>query len=819
MPRTLDFYWGTSTHVQPQEEVASSPLPNQHDEGERSDGVHAEDIQSLADHFVCCPNSPMLEHRRERLLELIAERQLRADDHMETDVPKPSKRKRSQKRKRGSGSCSKESKGNKPGPGDKSPWWKQELAGLYNQVPSSDPNAQATESSLKQESGKGAAKSWFLTQSVPLREKSSGPTAGSSSVTSSPTWRSFMEVDKKDVWSEENGAAYKEATSSSKKPLSKEPIKQQRCRKVCMRLSKTQDKTLRLWMGAYRFTYNNAIKLIRVDPSWRDARSQYLNEQLVYEVKNGHSSRVNANSSEEAKQESEQKSTNMDEKRKRLGVQVGKLVTANPWLLQVPSAIRKEACRDASKAYTSNKDNQDLAVANGERRRKFTLKLKNRRDDSAWTIAVPQQCLSQAWTEVPPDTRRPRKDGQPHKFNLTRKWTRISLSPTTGIGDVWLTEELPAAALKSWEGGYGSKKEIKYTIAKDCHIMLDKRGRFYMAVPYEIEPVPPTAKPVEERKVGAVDPGDRIQATVVSPADGEVVLYAVGKEKSSSSSKKDADGKRKGGKDRIFYNASKLDKKVSLEKTNKPNQTLSLGSRSELKSSINPLKKARDSVKLDSKLSPDERETKLKQLRLKIAALVASRWKSSSGRQLDTPSARRTRKRQMTVLRQKTKDLVTEAHHKIALDMTRRWDTLILPPFETQGMVKRKGRKDGVRRLHSSVARSLMSWRHYQFKIIVRLKFRRAGGEVLSPDERYTTMTCGACGILNEKHSNEQWTCSHCGTFHLRDPSASRCIFIKALGRTNADNGVASMDVDQESVAGSSPPDQDPFWEMTGSTQ
>ena len=77
---------------------------------------------------------------------------------------------------------------------------------------------------------------------------------------------------------------------------------------------------------------------------------------------------------------------------------------------------------------------------------------------------------------------------------------------------------------------------------------------------------------------------------------------------------------------------------------------------------------------------------------------------------------------------------------------------------------------------------------------------------MLSPGEEYTTMACGACGILNEKHSNESWTCRHCGVFHLRDPAASRCIFIKALGRNSLD----SMDVDQEPAAGFSPPMESP---------
>lgn len=91
-------------------------------------------------------------------------------------------------------------------------------------------------------------------------------------------------------------------------------------------------------------------------------------------------------------------------------------------------------------------------------------------------------------------------------------------------------------------------------------------------------------------------------------------------------------------------------------------------------------------------------------------------------------------------------------------------------------MVKRKGRRRCIR---SSVARSLANWRHYQFKLLTKNLFLREGKEVLSPDERYTTMSCGACGILNEKHSNESWTCRHCNAFHQRDPAAARCIFIK----------------------------------------
>jgi hypothetical protein len=74
----------------------------------------------------------------------------------------------------------------------------------------------------------------------------------------------------------------------------------------------------------------------------------------------------------------------------------------------------------------------------------------------------------------------------------------------------------------------------------------------------------------------------------------------------------------------------------------------------------------------------------------------------------------------MAKLRAKARNLTTEMIHKIALDLERRFDTLILPPFKTSEMVKRRQTRNfnGVatpqpRRIHSKVARSLLSGRHY----------------------------------------------------------------------------------------------------------
>jgi transposase len=105
-------------------------------------------------------------------------------------------------------------------------------------------------------------------------------------------------------------------------------------------------------------------------------------------------------------------------------------------------------------------------------------------------------------------------------------------------------------------------------------------------------------------------------------------------------------------------------------------------------------------------------------------------------------------------------------------------------------MVKKRRKRDGMaelqpRKIRSKVARSLLSGRHYEGAVHTMNVFLRAGKEVVRMGEEFSTMNCKECGILNEKHSNESWTCKNpaCGAFHLRDPAASLCIFKKALAR------------------------------------
>jgi transposase len=214
-----------------------------------------------------------------------------------------------------------------------------------------------------------------------------------------------------------------------------------------------------------------------------------------------------------------------------------------------------------------------------------------------------------------------------------------------------------------------------------------------------------------------------------------------------------------------------LDREIALAEPRRPERRPDAAQRAALKKKVDALKRRRD----------DDDAQQRRVIRREINALVAAEYHRRDGSAADTPSQRRERLKRITRHRANVQNLVREARDKIALDLVRRYDTLILPPFETGRMVKKNQDRGGRRKLHSKVARSLMSWSCYEFRIHVKRVFLRHGREVVEMGEEYTTMCCGCCGVLNEKHSNEEWTCKHCGSFHLRDPAAARCIFLKSL--------------------------------------
>ena len=133
-------------------------------------------------------------------------------------------------------------------------------------------------------------------------------------------------------------------------------------------------------------------------------------------------------------------------------------------------------------------------------------------------------------------------------------------------------------------------------------------------------------------------------------------------------------------------------------------------------------------------------------------------------------------------IRQRIRNLVDETHKKVALTLTRRFDTILIPDFKTKQMTQRKGREDNKpRTIRSKTARAMLTWAHYRFRTRLEHKAMELGAEVATVTEEYTSKTCGCCGHMNAKFSSKTFKCAKCGAEADRDAHAARNIFLKHI--------------------------------------
>ena len=133
----------------------------------------------------------------------------------------------------------------------------------------------------------------------------------------------------------------------------------------------------------------------------------------------------------------------------------------------------------------------------------------------------------------------------------------------------------------------------------------------------------------------------------------------------------------------------------------------------------------------------------------------------------------------------RVRNLVSEVHKKVANDLCKNYDTIMLPNFESQKMVKKpKNANDKPRKIGRQTARAMLNWRHYEFRQYLASKVIMRGNELVVVTEEYTTQCCGKCGHLNKNvGSAEVYKCCNvkckfqCG----RDENAARNIFLKYL--------------------------------------
>ncbi len=142
------------------------------------------------------------------------------------------------------------------------------------------------------------------------------------------------------------------------------------------------------------------------------------------------------------------------------------------------------------------------------------------------------------------------------------------------------------------------------------------------------------------------------------------------------------------------------------------------------------------------------------------------------------PSAKKYKlKKRCASLRDKAKHIVSDLHWKVANILTKEFQTILLPIFNSKKMANRTGRK-----ISKTSARLLLGLSHYSFQQKLLYKAKVRGRNVILCKEHYTSKCCGSCGQLHEKLGSKKiFKCETCGLTMDRDIHAARNILIRAL--------------------------------------
>ena len=105
-------------------------------------------------------------------------------------------------------------------------------------------------------------------------------------------------------------------------------------------------------------------------------------------------------------------------------------------------------------------------------------------------------------------------------------------------------------------------------------------------------------------------------------------------------------------------------------------------------------------------------------------------------------------------------------HHKTALALVRRYDTIYCEDLRVANMVR-----------HHHLAKRISDAGWAAFLAILAFKAASAGREVLAVDPAFTSQACSGCGALVHTGLSLRWhTCPECGTSLHRDENAARNI-------------------------------------------
>ena len=130
-------------------------------------------------------------------------------------------------------------------------------------------------------------------------------------------------------------------------------------------------------------------------------------------------------------------------------------------------------------------------------------------------------------------------------------------------------------------------------------------------------------------------------------------------------------------------------------------------------------------------------------------------------------------KRALAKIRHKVKNLTNELHWKLANYLTKNYNTIIIPEFESKKMSQK---------LHSKTSRQLLTWSHYTFRQRLIHKAKKHGCSVIVCNESYTSKTCGSCGKINKRlGSSKVFYCHNCKITIDRDINGARNILLRTF--------------------------------------
>jgi putative transposase len=129
-------------------------------------------------------------------------------------------------------------------------------------------------------------------------------------------------------------------------------------------------------------------------------------------------------------------------------------------------------------------------------------------------------------------------------------------------------------------------------------------------------------------------------------------------------------------------------------------------------------------------------------------------------------------------MQRRIRNLIDNLHKKVTKWTCENYNTIFLPKFETQKMVFRSRRK-----INSKIARKMLTWSHYRFKMRLMNKAREyASCRVIICGEEYTSQTCSECGYLHRKiGSSKKLKCPGCHQESDRNFNAARNILLKSM--------------------------------------